>query len=254
MPTQRPGTALEMVTTGVGKPLPGRFRAASSSCATGIEHRFYHMGEIPSRIDLTAAKPAAKPAAMSRRWGRRPKPPQVSLLELQTWFPASSHHECQRFLADDPRSRCWLTTGATSGYFLVAALGGPFLATLGGHRRRKPFSNAASIERRTAATGPIAAAHRVPGGRPRGRVLSDRLGHKRLLFASAILFAVTSLGNALALPSRCSSLASSAAWPLVWLRTCRRCTSPRWPRPRCATAGVDQPAHDRYRHLAGAVH
>lgn len=61
--------ALEMVTTGaIGKPLRKDVSGLRIVIVrdTGIEHRFYHMGEIPNRIDLTAAKkPAAKkPAAM----------------------------------------------------------------------------------------------------------------------------------------------------------------------------------------------
>lgn len=54
--------SLEMVTTGaIGKPLRKDVSGLRVVIVrdSGIEHRFYHMGDIPNRIDLT---PAKKPA------------------------------------------------------------------------------------------------------------------------------------------------------------------------------------------------
>lgn len=51
--------SLEMVTTGaIGKPLRNDVSGMRIVIVrdTGIEHRFYHMGEIPNRIDLSPAK------------------------------------------------------------------------------------------------------------------------------------------------------------------------------------------------------
>ena len=51
-----------------------------------------------------------------------------------------------------------------------------------------------------------------------------------------LLFAVTSLGTALApqFPVFVAVAHCWAAWPSAWPRTSRRCTSPRWRRPPCA--------------------
>lgn len=58
--------ALEMVTTGaIGKPLRKDFSGMRIIIVrdTGVEHRFYHMGEIPNRVDLAPPKKVAKRAA-----------------------------------------------------------------------------------------------------------------------------------------------------------------------------------------------
>lgn len=57
--------SLEMVTTGaIGKPLRKDVSGLRVVIVrdTGIEHRFYHMGEIPNRIELTPAKRPATTA------------------------------------------------------------------------------------------------------------------------------------------------------------------------------------------------
>jgi len=57
--------AIEMVTTGaVGKPLRNDVSGMRVVIVrdTGIEHRFYHLGEIPNRIDLALPKKAAPKA------------------------------------------------------------------------------------------------------------------------------------------------------------------------------------------------
>ncbi len=66
--------------------------------------------------------------------------------------------------------------------------------------------------------------------------LSDKFGRKRLLIVAALMFAVTSLGNALAGPiSRFSSPGGFlAAWPSAWRPVFRRCISPKSRRRRCA--------------------
>lgn len=58
--------SLEMITTGaIGKPLRKDVSGLRIVIVrdSGIEHRFYHLGEIPSRIDLTSPKKAATKAA-----------------------------------------------------------------------------------------------------------------------------------------------------------------------------------------------
>ena len=56
---------LEAVTTGpVGQPLGGDKSGLRVVIVrdSGLEHRYYHFGELPTRVDLAPAKPAAQPA------------------------------------------------------------------------------------------------------------------------------------------------------------------------------------------------
>ncbi len=56
---------LEAVTTGpVGQPLGGDKSGLHVVIVrdSGLEHRYYHFGELPTQIDLAPAKPAAQPA------------------------------------------------------------------------------------------------------------------------------------------------------------------------------------------------
>jgi MFS family permease len=57
--------------------------------------------------------------------------------------------------------------------------------------------------------------------------LSDKFGRKKLLIIAALIFAVTSLGNALAGNFTIFiSWRILAAWPSVWHQAFRRCISP----------------------------